>query len=217
VRKLALVGAVITLILLLVGGQGLLSSEDEPFGSPVREETPAVVDLSGTGEEGIAEERSLYEGALNTDNSTLVDSRPISRGGKDEEYAYQEAVDSFAEYYRDTINETNPLVHVLVMQSRGAGRMTEAEAEDLDARLSDMEAAPEFGAVESYPQGYEDCSRHLAVGAVSLGLAADSIRGFNQTTDADYLKDYQALVGMYLQAVADAKSCVSDHLYPAYP
>ena len=95
--------------------------------------------------------------------------------------------------------------------------MTKAEAEDLDARLSDMEDAAEFGAIKSYPMGYEDCNRHLEVGAISLGLAADSIRGFNQTTDADYLKDYQALIGMYLQAVVDAESCVSDHLYPAYP
>jgi len=216
VRKLALLGAAVALIFVLFG-RSLLTSEDKPVASRVREDTPAVVDLSGAQEKAVGEEPFLNEESLDADDPEVVHSHPTSRRGKDEEYAYQEAVDSFADYYRDTINETNPLVHVLVMQSRGSGRMTEAEAEDLDARLSDMEDAREFGAVESYPEGYEDCSRHLGVGAVSLDLAADSIRGFNETTDADYLKDYQALIGMYLQAVADAKSCVSDHLYPAYP
>lgn len=217
VRKLVIVGAVIALISLLLFGRSLRTPEDKPLASQVREDTPEMVDLSGPREGTVGPERALYEGSLNADDPELVRSHPTSRRGKDEEYAYQEAVDSFADYYRDTINETNPLVHLLVMQSRGEGRMTEAEAEDLNAYLLELEKAPEFGAVESYPKGYEDCSRHLGAGAVSLDLAADSIRGFNETTDADYLKDYQALIGMYLQAVADAKSCVSDHLYPAYP
>jgi hypothetical protein len=56
--------------------------------------------------------------------------------------------------------------------------------------------APEL--VSSHPTSRRgkdgEYSRHL-------GAAADSIRGFNQTTDADYLKDCQALIGMYLQAV----------------
>ena len=177
-----------------------------------------MVDLSGAREQqDIGGEPSVYEESLEGEGPESVRSHPTPRRGKDEEFAYEEAVDSFADHYRETINETNPLVHVLVMQSRGSGRMTEAEAEDLDARLSDMEAATEFGAVESYPEGYRDCSRHLGAGAASLGLAADSIRRFNETSDAEYLMDYQALIGMYLQAVADAKSCVSDHLYPAYP
>jgi hypothetical protein len=217
VRKLAILGAVIALISLLFV-RGLMTPEDEPLPTRVREDTPEIVDLSGPSKRTVDPERALYEGSLNAeDDPELVSSHPTPRRGKDEEYAYQEAVDSFADYYRDTIYETNPLVHLLVMQSRGAGRMTEAEAEDLNAYLLELERAPEFGAVESYPKGYEDCSRHLGAAAVSLELAADSIRGFNQTTDADYLKDYQALIGMYLQAVADAKSCVSDHLYPAYP
>ncbi len=216
VRKRALLGVAIALILTLFG-KSLLTPQDKPFTPHVREDPPAVVDLSGAGEGAKGGERSAHEEVLDADNSRLVHSNPTSGGGKDEEWAYEEAVDSFAEYYRDTVNETNLLVHILVMQARGSGHMTEAEAEALDARLSDLEAAAEFGVVESYPRGYEDCSRHLGVGAVSLGLAADSIRGFNQTTDADYLEDYQALIGMYLQAVADAKSCVSDHLYPAYP
>ncbi len=215
-RKLALPGAVIVLIF-LVFGQRLMTSENEPIVQHVREDTSAVVDLSGSAEGAIDEDRSLYEGVLHADAPEPVRSHPTSRRGKDEEFAYEEAVDAFADHYRDTINETNLLVHVLVMHSSGAGRMTEAEAEDLDARLSDLEDAPEYGAVETYPRGYETCSEHLGVGADSLGLAADSIRGFNATADADYLKDYQALIGMYLQAVADAKSCVSDHLYPAYP
>ncbi len=215
-RKLALLGAAVALIFLLFG-RNLMTSEEKPVASQVREDTHAVVDLSGAGEGAMGGGPTLYEESLDAGDPEPVRSHRTPRRGKDEEYAYQEAVDSFADYYRDTINETNPLVHVLVMQSRGSGRMTEAEAQLLDARLSDMEDAPTFGAVESYPEGYEDCSRHLGVGAVSLDLAADSIRGFNETTDADYLKDYQALIGMYLQSVADAKSCVSDHLYPAYP
>jgi hypothetical protein len=216
VRKLALLGAAVALIFVLFG-RSLLTSEDKPVASRVREDTPAVVDLSGAGEGAVGRGPTLYEESLDAGYPEPVRSHRTPRRGKDEEYAYQEAVDSFADYYRDTINETNPLVHVLVMQSRGSGRMTEAEAQLLAARLSDLEDAPTFGAVESYPKGYEACSRHLGVGAVSLDLAADSIRGFNETTDADYLKDYQALIGMYLQSVADAKSCVSDHLYPAYP
>ncbi len=216
-RKLVIVGAVIALISLPLFGRSLMTPENKPLVSQVREDTPEMVDLSGPREGTVGPEGALYEGSLNADDPELVRSHPTSRRGKDEEYAYQEAVDSFADYYRDIINETNPLVHLLVMQSRGEGRMTEAEAEDLNAYLLELEKAPEFGAVESYPKGYEDCSRHLGAGAVSLDLAADSIRGFNETTDADYLKDYQALIGMYLQAVADAKSCVSDHLYPAYP
>ena len=216
-RKLALLGAAVTLVLLLFG-RSLLTSEDKPSVSRVREDTPAIVDLSGAREQAVGGEPSLYEESLeDVEDPELVRSHPTPRRGKDVEYAYEEAVDSFADYYRDTITETNSLVYVLVMQSRGAGRMTEAEAEDLDARLSDMEDASKFGAVASYPEGYEDCNRHLGVGAISLDLAADSIHRFNETADAEYLKDYQALIGMYLQAVADAKSCVSDHLYPAYP
>ena len=201
----------------LLFGRSLMTPEDKPLAPQVREDTPEMVDLSSPRRGKAKPERALYEGSLNADDPELVPSHPTSRRGKDEEYAYQEAVDSFADYYRDTINETNSLVHLLVMQSRGEGRMTEAEAEDLNAYLLELEKAPEVGAVESYPKGYEDCSRHLGAAAVSLELAADSIRGFNETTDADYLKDYQALIGMYLQAVADTKSCVSDHLYPAYP
>ena len=215
-RKLALLGAAITLIILLFG-QSLVTSEDKPFASDVYEDTPAGVDLSGAREGAMGEEPSLYEEGLDADDPEAVRSHPTSRGSRDQGYAYEEAVDSFEEYYRATINETNSLVHVLVMQSRGAGRMTEAEADDLETRLSDMEDASELGAVESHPEGYEDCGRHLGVAAVSLDLAADSIRGFDETTNAEYLKDYQALIGMYLQAVADAKACVSDHLYPAYP
>ncbi len=93
--------------------------------------------------------------------------------------------------------------------------MTEAEVEDLDALLSKMGNAPKFGAIESYPEGYDDCSRHLEIGAISLSLAADSIRGFNRTSDVEYLKDYQGLIGMYLQSVSDARSCVVSQLYPA--
>lgn len=159
----------------------------------------------------------MHGGSLHAGEPTLVRSHTISRASKAEGHAYEEAVDSFEDAYRDTIYETNLLVHALVMQSRGDGRLTEGETKDLYAHLSEMEAAYESEAVEGYPEGYEDCGQKLRVAAVSLSLAADSIRRFYGTTEAEYLKDYQALIGMYLQAVTDAESCVSDHLYPAYP
>jgi hypothetical protein len=204
VRKLVLVGALTVLVVLLYG-RNLVTSEEMSYTPGVREDNRVLVDLSHAREE--------------TAGGQLLDADhdPTSGGGKEEELAYQEAVASFVSFHRDTIDETNPLVHALLMHSRGADRMTEAEVAELDDRLSDLEDAPEFGAVESYPEGYEDCSRDLGVAAVSLNLAADSIRGFNRTSDLEYLKDYRGLIGMYLQAVADAQSCVADHLYPAYP
>ena len=80
-----------------------------------------------------------------------------------------------------------------------------------------MESAPDSEVVRSYPEGYGDCAASLRAGAISLKLAAGSIRGFNRSADMDYLEEYQGLIGMYLQAMSDARSCISDHLYPAYP
>jgi hypothetical protein len=210
VRKLVLLGVAITLIALLFG-QRVVTPEDESSTSDLRGDTAAVEDLSDAGAGDVDGE------GRHADEPALVRSHPISRGSKAEGHAYEEAVDSFEDSYRDTIYETNLLVHALVVESKGDGRLTEGEAKDLYAHLSDMEVAYESEAVEGYPEGYEECGQKLRVAAVSLDLAADSIRRFYATADAEYLKDYQALIGMYLQAVADAESCVSAHLYPASP
>jgi hypothetical protein len=136
-----------------------------------------------------------------------------SEGGK----TYQEAVESFAEFYGDTIDHTNPLVYKMLMHSEGAEWMTKTEIEELGDLLSDMAAAPDSRVIGSYPKGYVDCDGYLRAGATSLGLAADSIRGFNETADIEYLRDYRRLIALYMRAVADAQWCVSDHLYQAYP
>ena len=209
-RKLVLLGVAITLIVLMFG-QRVVTPAGERFAPDPRG------DLSDTGGGDVDGDLPVHEGSLHAGESNLVRSHPVSRASKAEGHAYEEAVDSFEDSYRDTIYETNFLVHALVMESRGDGRLTEGETKDLYAHLSDMEAAYESEVVKGYPEGYDDCGQNLRVAAVSLDLAADSIRRFNGTNDADYLKDYQALIGMYLQAVSDAESCVSDHLYPAYP
>jgi len=216
VRKLVLLGVAITLIALLFG-QRVVTPEGERSASELRGDTAAVEDHSDAGGGDVDGELSVNDEGRHADEPALVRRHSVSRGSKAEGHAYEEAVDSFEDSYRDTIYETNLLVHALVMESRGDGRLTEGEAKDLYAHLSDMEAAYESEAIEGYPEGYEDCGQNLRVAAVSLGLAADSIRRFYATADAEYLKDYQALIGMYLQAVSDAESCVSDHLYPAYP
>ncbi len=138
----------------------------------------------------------------------------ISEDGK----AYQQAVKSFAESYGDTIAHTNPLVHKMLMHSEGADRMTKTEIEELGELLYDMAEAPDTEVIGSYPKGYVDCDGYLRAGATSLGLAADSIGGFNETADMEYLRDYRRLIAMYMRAVADAQGCVSDHLlYQGYP
>jgi hypothetical protein len=137
----------------------------------------------------------------------------ISEDGK----AYREAVKSFAESYGDTIAYTNPLVHKMLMHSEGADRMRKTEIEELGDLLSDMGAAPDSELIGSYPKGYEDCDGYLRAGATSLRLAADAIRGFNETAEMEYLRDYRRLIAMYMRAVGDAQWCVSDHLHRAYP
>lgn len=139
------------------------------------------------------------------------------RGGEVDALVYEKRVDNFIRSYRQTVNEANPLVHALLVHSRGGERMTEGETGELKERLSIMEGAPGSRAVRAYPAGYGDCAESMELGAVSLRLAARSVRRFSETADEEYLGDYRALIGMYLQAVSEARSCVSDHLYPAYP
>jgi len=214
VRKLALLGVVSVLAVLLYGWS-LVTSEGKPPTPAVRNDVRAIVDLSDAQEAGLDGEPSVYEEKVDGDDLPVIRKRPTTGGGKSEELAYVESVELFIEDYRDTINEINPLVHTLLMDSRGTDQMTEAEVQDLAVLLSRMGNAPKFGAIESYPEGYDDCSQHLEIGAISLSLAADSIRGFNRTSDDEYLRDYQGLIGMYLQAVSDARSCVVSRLYSA--
>jgi hypothetical protein len=54
-------------------------------------------------------------------------------------------------------------------------------------------AALDSGVTGSYPKGYEDSNGYLRAGATSLDLAADSVRGFNETADIEYLRDYRRL------------------------
>ena len=103
-------------------------------------------------------------------------------------------------FYGNAISETNPLVHGLLMQSEGVDRMTEAEVEELGDLLSELGGAPAG-----------------PVPAIVFPLAADSVRGFNESADMEYLRDYRRLVSMYMRATADAQWCVSDHLHRAYP
>ena len=140
----------------------------------------------------------------------------LGRSSEDSK-AYQEAVESFAQSYGDTIDHTNPLVPKMLIHSEGADWMTEAEVEELGDLLSDMGAAPDSELIGTYPKGYVDCDGYLRAGTTSLGLAADSIRGFNETADMEYLRDYRRLISMYMRAVADAQWCASDHLHQAYP
>jgi hypothetical protein len=105
----------------------------------------------------------------------------------------------------------------MLMHSEGADRMAKTEIEELGDLLSDMGAAPNAEVIGPYPKGYEDCDAYLRAGATSLGLAADSIHGFNETADMEYLRDYRRLISMYMRAVGDAQWCVSDHLHQAHP
>ena len=139
----------------------------------------------------------------------------LGEGDEDAE-AYQETVESFARHYGDTIDNTSSLVHVMFMHSEGDHRMTKAEVGEISDLLSEMRDAPDSEVIGSYPKGYEDCDGYLKAGATSLKLAADSVRGFNETADMEYLRDYRRLIPMYMRAAADAQWCVSDRLQLAH-
>ncbi len=202
-RTLTVWVAVVALLLYFFGSG---APDRGPPSSYLEGEDHGLVDLASgegapPGEEAPA---SRSQGAGNT-----------AMAGEDGE-AYQEAVDSLARSYDDTIEHANPLVHKLLMHSEGTVRMTRTEIEELGDLLSAMGEAPDSDVIGSYPEGYVDCDGYLRAGATSLGLAADSIRGFNQTADMEYLRDYRRLISMYMRAVADAQWCVSDHLHQTY-
>jgi hypothetical protein len=158
---------------------------------------------------------------IQDDNRSLIDladgvvraSGSASGDHYQDDEAYQKAVETFARHYSDTIDHTNPLVHKMLMHSEGADTMTKVDIEELGDLLSDMGAASHSEVVGSYPEGYEDCDRYLRSGATSLGLAAAAVRGFNESADIEYLRDYRRLIAMYMRASADAQWCVSDHLH----
>jgi hypothetical protein len=156
----------------------------------------------------------LADGVVRAGGSSSGDSSADHH--RDDE-AYRKAVEAFARHYSDTIGRTDPLVHKMLMHSEGADTMTKVDIEELGDLLSDMGAAPHSEVVGSYPEGYEDCDGYLRSGAASLGLAAAAVRGFNESADMEYLRDYRRLIAMYMRAVADAQWCVSDHPHQAHP
>ena len=216
-RKRALVGcvAVVALLLYVFGSS---ASDHGPPAFDLGDENHDRGDLAGGEGAPVGEEASALRRRSQGTVATATASKSSSFGRSSEDgKAYQEAVESFAESYGDTIDHTNPLVHKMLMHSEGADRMMKTEIEELGDLLSDMGEAPDSEVIGSYPKGYEDCDGYLRAGATSLGLAADSIHGFNQTADMEYLRDYRRLIAMYLRAVGDAQWCVSDHLHQAYP
>jgi hypothetical protein len=196
VRERTLIGcAVVVALLLYVFGSG--APDRGPPHFDIQDDNRSLVHLA--------------DGAVMASQSSSVGE---SNGDGE---AYQKAVETFAQHYSDTINRANPLVHEMLMHSEGADRMTKADIEELGDLLSDMGGAPDTEVMGSYPNGYEDCDSYLRAGATSLGLAADSVGGFNETADMEYLRDYRRLIAMYMRAAADAQWCVSDHLHLAVP
>ena len=217
VRKRALIGCVAVVALLLYVFDSS-ASDHRPPALDIRDENYGLVDLA-SGEGTPSGEGSLAPRDRNEGTGAAVIASHISslRQCNEEGKAYQGAVESFARHYSDIIDHTNPLVHEMFRHSEGLDTMTNAEVEELSGLLSDMKYAPSSGVIGSYLKGYEDCNGYLRAGATSLDLAADSVRGFNETADMEYLRDYRRLITMYMRATADAQWCVSDHLHLAYP
>jgi hypothetical protein len=218
VRQRALIGCVAIVALLLYVFGSSASEHGPPAFDLVGDENHGLVDLAGGEGTPLGEEASaLRRRSQGTEaNAMASESSSLGRSSEDGK-AYQQAVESLAESYSDTIDRTNPLVHKMLMHSEGADRMTKTEIEELGDLLSDMGEAPNSGVIGSYPMGYEDCDVYLRAGATSLSLAADSIHGFNETAEMEYLRDYRRLISMYMRAVGDAQWCISDHLHQAYP
>jgi len=207
--------AVVALLLYVFGSS---ASDHGPPAFDIGDENHGLVDLAGDEGTPLREEASALRRRSQGTGATAMASERSSPGRSSEDgKAYQEAVESLAEFYGDTIDHTNPLVHKLLMYSEGTDRMTKIEIEELGDLLSDMGEAPDSEVISTYPKGYVDCDGYLRAGATSLSLAADSIHGFNETADMEYLRDYRRLISMYMRAVADAQWCVSDHLHQAYP
>ena len=209
---------VVTLFLLMFGWNHA-GSEDWLRTAGVPQPRTPVVDLTlggggGAIEGGPAPDRP---GPDSAGAGVPVEKSAASTVSGDRDQDYEQRVGSFVAFYGNAVSETNPLVHGLLMQSEGVDRMTGAEVEELGDLLSELGDAPDSAIIGSYPEGYEACDWYLREGATSLRLAADSVRGFNESADMEYLRDYRRLVSMYMRATADAQWCVSDHLHRAYP
>jgi hypothetical protein len=216
-RKPVVTALVVTLLLVMYGWN-YAGSEGWLRTAGVPQTHAPVVDLAGSAGMSV-------EGGLGPDEPgqekggarVPVEENSASRVYDDRGRDYEQRVGSFVRFYENAINETNPLVHGLLMQSEGADRMTEAEVEELGDLLSEIGGAPDAGVIGSDPEGYEECDGYLRAGATSLHLAAESVRGFNESPDMEYLRDYRRLISMYLRSAADAQWCVSDHLHTAHP
>jgi hypothetical protein len=217
-REPAVRAIVITLFLLMLGWN-YAGSEGWLRAAGVPQPRTPVVDFArsaggGPAEGGLAPDEP---GPDTGDAGASVERGPASRISGERDRGYEQRVGSFVAFYGNAISETSPLVHGLLMQSEGVDRMTETEVEELGDLLSELGGAPDSAVIGSYPEGYAECDGYLREGATSLRLAADSVRGFNESADMEYLRDYRRLVSMYMRAAADAQWCVSDHLHRAYP
>ena len=211
--------AVIALLLYVFGSSA--SEHHSPPALDLGNETQGLVGLADGGEgTSLGEEASALRRPSQGTGATARTAGESSSLGRSSEAggkAYQEAVESFAKSYGETIEHTNPLVHKMLMHSEGANRMRKTDIEELGALLSEMAEAADSEVIGSYPKGYAECDGYLRAGLTSLGLAAESIHGFNETAEMEYLRDYRRLIAMYMRAVAEAQWCVSDHLHRTYP
>lgn len=198
-KGLAVLGFAMIVFAGLVWGV-LSSSEGSPVEGGLEDKGAGLVELT----EALDREASRAESAARTGGA-------IFEGGGE---AYLEEVEAFGKEHVEVIRETGALTNVLVRQSRGLDRMKVSEAGRLSGLLSRMEEAPKAGVVVAYPEGYEDCGRHMRAAAYSLRFAASAIREYNHAASAGKLDDYSGLIGMHLQSMSSAKSCVADHLYP---
>lgn len=198
VGRILVLGFAVVLVLVVFGRGFVSSSDGVSVEGRIEDSGVGLVELPGS------REMDRVEPAASSGGSSFE-----SGGG-----AYLEGVEAFGREYVEVIGETGALMHVLALQRRGLDRLSEPEAGKLAGLLSRMEDAPEAGVVTSYPEGYADCGRHMKAGAYSLRFAADAIREFNRAADARKLDEYSDLIGMHLQSVSSAKSCVADHLYP---
>ncbi len=112
VRKRALIGCVAAVALLLYIFGSSPSNHEPPAFDFVEDENHGLVDLAGGEGIPLRDEASALRGrSQGTEASAMASgSSSLGRSGEDGK-AYQEAVNSFAESYGDTIDHTNPLVH----------------------------------------------------------------------------------------------------------
>lgn len=201
--RIFVLGLVVALVILALG-RGFVSSSDGGSVDGQREEAG----------DGLVE---LPEARVSSEQDTRGPSPAAGSGGFSFEgggSVYLEETQAFGREYVEVIGETGALIRELSRRSRRVAPLSQPEASRLAELLSRMEDAPEAGVVISYPKGYGECQRYMRAGAYSLHFAAEAIREFIRKADAEKLDEYSDLVGMHLQSMSSAKSCVADHLYP---